>query len=269
MHASASTTAASQSARHGALAHSPPRYYLPLVPVSIRPANEASVAHAPRTFSRDPAALHRAEYGRTAVPNPSGIASSSTSSEPLDTSVIAPPPPSRLHHPAMSSRPDPPPPQRAPQKRELNSALMERYLDENQCLLQAIMEAQNHHRIKDAVAYQQQLQQNLLYLVALAEIQRPNALSSLPPLPTDLPSWAATTVPSSQIGPFEVPAADGVTLEAAVTVSVNAVPHPAAAMASTQSVRTISASASTASVVSSDVMSAAPAASSISSPSHP
>ena len=76
---------------------------------------------------------------------------------------------------------------------DMTSALVQRYLDENHCLIAAIVE---HHSKGNAAAadmYQNRLQHNLIYLAALSELY-PNPVSSTP---TTAAAAAATTTASS------------------------------------------------------------------------
>ena len=63
----------------------------------------------------------------------------------------------------MAARPSPPS-GRGPTRAEIAS-----YLEENALLLEAILEKQNTGRLHEAVHYQLQLQQNLIYLATHAD----------------------------------------------------------------------------------------------------
>ena len=47
------------------------------------------------------------------------------------------------------------------------------YLDENQALILAVLENQNLNNLEQCAAYQARLQQNLMYLAAIADAQKP------------------------------------------------------------------------------------------------
>jgi len=84
-----------------------------------------------------------------------------------------------------------------------NVANMQRYLDENHCLLRAIVEAQNSRRTNDALFYQQQLQNNLAILCASADLQIPSGHVTVVP-PTGpvaaIPVAAAAVAPGLHKG---------------------------------------------------------------------
>jgi hypothetical protein len=52
------------------------------------------------------------------------------------------------------------------------------YLDENQALILAILENQNLNNLEQCAAYQGRLQQNLMYLAAIADAQKPAEATS-------------------------------------------------------------------------------------------
>ena len=57
-----------------------------------------------------------------------------------------------------------------PQQRVLNTQLIQIYLDENHCLLQAALENHNRGNVEDAHKYLVHLQKNLIYLATLADL---------------------------------------------------------------------------------------------------
>eukprot|EP00242_Pyramimonas_sp_CCMP2087_P009286 CAMPEP_0198212094 /NCGR_PEP_ID=MMETSP1445-20131203/25519_1 /TAXON_ID=36898 /ORGANISM="Pyramimonas sp., Strain CCMP2087" /LENGTH=139 /DNA_ID=CAMNT_0043886473 /DNA_START=209 /DNA_END=625 /DNA_ORIENTATION=+ len=73
--------------------------------------------------------------------------------------------------------------------------LIQKYLDENQQLILAILENQNLGKLNECVAYQGRLQQNLMYLAAIADAQRPASAS--PPVPP--PASQMPHIPQNQM----------------------------------------------------------------------
>jgi hypothetical protein len=53
----------------------------------------------------------------------------------------------------------------------ITTELIQKYLDENQSLILAILENQNVGKLSDCATYQTRLQQNLMYLAAIADAQ--------------------------------------------------------------------------------------------------
>lgn len=51
----------------------------------------------------------------------------------------------------------------------ITTEVIQQYLDENQTLILAILENQNAGKLNECAQYQQRLQQNLMYLAALAD----------------------------------------------------------------------------------------------------
>ena len=55
----------------------------------------------------------------------------------------------------------------------ITTELIQKYLDENQTLILAILENQNVGKLEACNQYQARLQQNLMYLAAIADAQPP------------------------------------------------------------------------------------------------
>jgi hypothetical protein len=53
----------------------------------------------------------------------------------------------------------------------VTTELIQKYLDENQQLILAILENQNVGKLAECARYQARLQQNLMYLAAIADAQ--------------------------------------------------------------------------------------------------
>jgi len=53
--------------------------------------------------------------------------------------------------------------------KDISTELIQKYLDENQNLILAILENQNVGRLAECARYQNRLQQNLMYLAAIAD----------------------------------------------------------------------------------------------------
>mmetsp|Transcript_47173 Transcript_47173/g.75528 ORF Transcript_47173/g.75528 Transcript_47173/m.75528 type:complete len:95 (-) Transcript_47173:129-413(-) len=51
----------------------------------------------------------------------------------------------------------------------VTTELIQKYLDENQNLITAILESQNVGKLQDCMQYQAKLQHNLMYLAAIAD----------------------------------------------------------------------------------------------------
>jgi hypothetical protein len=93
--------------------------------------------------------------------------------------------------PAVASAPQPAAPAPAPQSQPppaaaatatpqqpqappaISTELLQTYLDENQMLLEAIVQQQNHGKLQNTLQYQLKLQQNLLFLATLADANPP------------------------------------------------------------------------------------------------
>ena len=97
---------------------------------------------------------------------------------------------------SMAARPSPPS-GRGPTRAEIAS-----YLEENALLLEAILEKQNTGRLHEAVHYQLQLQQNLIYLATHADerddiqplnFQPTHAAGGAPAAPAQPPASSETT----------------------------------------------------------------------------
>ncbi|CAM6041489.1 unnamed protein product [Sphagnum compactum] len=58
---------------------------------------------------------------------------------------------------------------------QITTELIQKYLDENKQLILAILDNQNLGKIHDCATYQAKLQQNLMYLAAIADAQQPQA----------------------------------------------------------------------------------------------
>mmetsp|Transcript_35814 Transcript_35814/g.113217 ORF Transcript_35814/g.113217 Transcript_35814/m.113217 type:complete len:157 (+) Transcript_35814:306-776(+) len=58
-----------------------------------------------------------------------------------------------------------------PRQPQITTELIQKYLDENQTLILAILENQNLGKLSDCAQYQARLQQNLMYLAAIADAQ--------------------------------------------------------------------------------------------------
>lgn len=59
----------------------------------------------------------------------------------------------------------------APEPKVVTTELIQKYLDENQQLILAILENQNVGKLAECARYQARLQQNLMYLAAIADAQ--------------------------------------------------------------------------------------------------
>eukprot|EP00241_Pyramimonas_parkeae_P008676 CAMPEP_0114262106 /NCGR_PEP_ID=MMETSP0058-20121206/21574_1 /TAXON_ID=36894 /ORGANISM="Pyramimonas parkeae, CCMP726" /LENGTH=92 /DNA_ID=CAMNT_0001377847 /DNA_START=227 /DNA_END=505 /DNA_ORIENTATION=- len=64
-------------------------------------------------------------------------------------------------------------PQAPMQPTVITPEVIQKYLDENQQLILAILENQNLGKFTECATYQSRLQQNLMYLAAIADAQRP------------------------------------------------------------------------------------------------
>mmetsp|Transcript_11542 Transcript_11542/g.25892 ORF Transcript_11542/g.25892 Transcript_11542/m.25892 type:complete len:95 (+) Transcript_11542:88-372(+) len=53
----------------------------------------------------------------------------------------------------------------------VTTEVIQRYLDENQSLILSVLEAQSTGKLQDCAQLQQKLQQNLMYLAAIADAQ--------------------------------------------------------------------------------------------------
>ena len=53
--------------------------------------------------------------------------------------------------------------------KDISTELIQKYLDENQNLILAILENQNVGRLAECARYQNRLQQNLMYLASIAD----------------------------------------------------------------------------------------------------
>jgi len=98
-----------------------------------------------------------------------------------------------------------------PMDSSLSPEVVQKYLDENQQLILAILENQNLGKINDCSLYQTRLQQNLIFLASLADTQPVNdsaintnssipngqnirnPTTSIPPQPTRLQTTQPTT----------------------------------------------------------------------------
>ena len=60
-----------------------------------------------------------------------------------------------------------------PAEKVITTELIQKYLDENQTLILAILENQNVGKLEACNQYQARLQQNLMYLAAIADAQPP------------------------------------------------------------------------------------------------
>jgi hypothetical protein len=61
----------------------------------------------------------------------------------------------------------------------ISTELIQKYLDENKQLILAILDNQNLGKLNECATYQAKLQQNLMYLAAIADAQ-PQAVQSSP-----------------------------------------------------------------------------------------
>lgn len=61
-----------------------------------------------------------------------------------------------------------------PAEKVITTELIQKYLDENQTLILAILENQNVGKLEACNQYQARLQQNLMYLAAIADAQPPS-----------------------------------------------------------------------------------------------
>ena len=87
---------------------------------------------------------------------------------------ICPRPPPRLAaHPRLPCPFDQAPKTDAPagaaEPKVVTTELIQKYLDENQQLILAILENQNVGKLQECAQYQARLQQNLMYLAAIAD----------------------------------------------------------------------------------------------------
>ena len=144
--------------------------------VRLTPSRSRPRLVAPARLDRDPPlAFARSSTARS----PGGRAPR----VPRATIVRPPlPPPARpaprAHPPLVSSpRAQAPKPEAtaaapaAPEAKVVTTELIQKYLDENQQLILAILENQNVGKLAECARYQARLQQNLMYLAAIADAQ--------------------------------------------------------------------------------------------------
>ena len=83
-----------------------------------------------------------------------------------------------------------PPAAQAAEPAAITTELIQRYLDENQQLILAILENQNVGKLTECTQYQAKLQQNLMYLAAIADAQ-----------PQPAPAAAGAALPAAAAPP--------------------------------------------------------------------
>ena len=101
----------------------------------------------------------------------SSSSSSSSTPRPARDEIPSSRPLSRPPSPPADRRrrsPQAPKTEAPPAERVITTELIQKYLDENQSLILAILENQNVGKLSDCATYQTRLQQNLMYLAAIA-----------------------------------------------------------------------------------------------------
>jgi len=144
--------------------------------VRLTPSRSRPRLVAPSRLDRDPPlAFARSSTARS----PGG----SAPRVPRATIVRPPSPPpgspraARSPHVVTSPRAQAPKPEAtaaapaAPEPKVVTTELIQKYLDENQQLILAILENQNVGKLAECARYQARLQQNLMYLAAIADAQ--------------------------------------------------------------------------------------------------
>ena len=104
----------------------------------------------------------------------SSSSSSSSTPRPARDEIPSSRPLSRPPSPPADRRrrsPQAPKTEAPPAERVITTELIQKYLDENQSLILAIFENQNVGKLSDCATYQTRLQQNLMYLAAIADAQ--------------------------------------------------------------------------------------------------
>ena len=140
--------------------------------VRLTPSRSRPRLVAPSRLDRDPPlAFARSSTARSGPP--ACLARRS--------SVHLPPPGSpraaRSPHAVSSPRAQAPKPEAtaaapaAPEPKVVTTELIQKYLDETQQLILAILENQNVGKLAECARYQARLQQNLMYLAAIADAQ--------------------------------------------------------------------------------------------------
>ena len=89
----------------------------------------------------------------------------------------------------------------AANEKVITTELIQKYLDENQQLILAILENQNVGKLHDCAQYQARLQQNLMYLAAIADAQpsQGSAAAAAAPAPASAAA-AAAAAPQGNLG---------------------------------------------------------------------
>lgn len=81
----------------------------------------------------------------------------------------------------------------------ITTELIQKYLDENQQLILAILENQNVGKLHDCAQYQAKLQQNLMYLAAIADAQ-PSQAAAAAAAASAAAAAAASAAPQGSLG---------------------------------------------------------------------
>ena len=112
--------------------------------------HQSHLQHIPQTFATPPAALATQQMHQQHIQQNQQQNHAPTGPQTL--------PPPRTGHPDLNH-----------DHKDISTELIQKYLDENQNLILAILENQNVGRLAECARYQNRLQQNLMYLASIAD----------------------------------------------------------------------------------------------------